>query len=257
MSNIEKTREKIVDLVGPVKAVIDGRKLPTNRQVLQLFFYKHNVCHLTIRQSARESVEEVQKKWLQARIPTGGLQYCTSKVEKLHLTWINVRKSSKRKNSLTETAKVQNFQQSLDNLFDIAQRDVLNTLAESDKLFLISQRNSQRRGFLPASSSTSVLANSSSIRPFVEYRDIEDENTNDSVSSETSNSMVNSSSETLPGSTGEAHVEEPGTVANYSLFLELIQLLRTFDSYLTISLRFFTVFHFSTFPVFLLKVKTP
>lgn len=123
-------------------------------------------------------------------------------------------KRVKRTKSATQRRNGQNFEKGLDNLFDIAGRDVLNTLPDDEKLFLISQRDSKRRGFSPASSSTSVVCTSSTPSFFPEYRDLDDENTNDSVNTEITNPMFNSSSDGLEGDTGEAHIEEQGIETN-------------------------------------------
>ncbi|KYM96046.1 Chondroitin proteoglycan-2 [Cyphomyrmex costatus] len=174
MANINEKKLKIIDFVGPTMTTIEGRKLPTNRQILQLYFHKHIECHLTIRQSARAVVAEVHKKWSSAKIPVGSSKYHILKVEKLFHSWTNLKKSINKK-SATQRRHEHDFVKNLDALFDIAAKDVMDKLADDDKLFLISQRDSGRRGFLPRSTSITVAPETQTDAIFSECRDIDAE----------------------------------------------------------------------------------
>lgn len=188
---------------------IQGIKLPTTRQVLQLFFYKHNELKHPIRKSSREAVDEVEKKWRQAGIPVGSSQYSISKLEKLHSKWVNVKKSINKKQSEVHRKNEENFTNELDKLFDIAQRDVMTIITEDQKLFLSAQRDPTRRGFLPRSTSP-LVASENSEGSFSGYREVEDENTNDTWSAETTNSTFDQSTENIDDNTVEIGGEDIG-----------------------------------------------
>lgn len=151
---VETKMKRIIYLVGPVKSKIEGRKLPTARQVLQLFFYEHCENGHTIRQSSTHTLQQVMSKWNSGGIRVSDLKHCVVKLEKLHLTWQKLKKSAKSK-SPTQREKEELFEENLDNIFDISRKDVMDNLSESKKEFLISQRNKNRRDFLPLDSPTS------------------------------------------------------------------------------------------------------
>lgn len=210
----KKEKATIFRLIGPANPILEGRKLPTNRQVLQLFFYKHSNLKLGIRLSARQTVDEVFKKWSLIGIPVAGHQYSTSKVEKLHSTWVKLQKSV-NKTSSTQRKNEENFEISLNSLFDVAQRDVLDVLTDDKKLFLDSQRSSSRRGFIPTRSPSPESLESAVGVP-LQDRESGDENNNDSASAEASCSTSNPSLDNEPEE--EAHEESQGMFANYQLF---------------------------------------
>lgn len=62
-------KDSNIYLVGYQENKITGSKLPSKRQVLSVFFYYKDVKKLTIRESAKVVIEEVEKFWEKARIP--------------------------------------------------------------------------------------------------------------------------------------------------------------------------------------------
>lgn len=150
-------REKLIYLIGKMIPQIGGRKLPTNRQVLQVFFHHHSKEKLTIRKSSSETMAEVMTYWNRAGIPVSQLKQCIVKVEKLFSKWQILQKTHWRKNSPTQKRKESDFKDTLDQIFDIAQRDVIHKLTEDQRLLLRSQGDSARRGFIPLSPSNSAI----------------------------------------------------------------------------------------------------
>lgn len=126
---------------------IVGSKLPSNRQVLQVFFYNKSVWS-DENKCARLVIDEVAIFWQKARIPTSSMWYCTQKMIKLYEKWKSLNKSSTRRTE-TQVNNETEFLNVLDDLFDIAAVDALTQIKnEEDKAFLITQREKGRRGCL-------------------------------------------------------------------------------------------------------------
>lgn len=152
------TTQVIRYLIGYEKNRIHGRKLPTSKQVLSLFFYKHNELNLTIRESATATVEEVREFWGKAGIPTRRKQHAITKLEKLHKTWRNLQRNSGRQNSKTQNEKEYNFKKILDGLFDIAHNNAMRIINSQDKRrFLFDQRRNRVREMSSSASDSSSL----------------------------------------------------------------------------------------------------
>lgn len=79
-------------LIGPERPNIVGRKLPSIRQVLSLFFYKHRTCNLTIRQSSSKVIAETEIFWKASGLPTCLTENAIVKLEKLYRKWIKSTK---------------------------------------------------------------------------------------------------------------------------------------------------------------------
>ncbi|KYM94609.1 hypothetical protein ALC62_14760 [Cyphomyrmex costatus] len=129
-----------------MKSQFYGRKLSTNRQVLQVFFHHHRKKKLTIRKSSSE-ITELMIHWNRTGIPVNQIQQSTLKLEKLHLTWKNLQRSKGRKKSPTLQKKEKDFDNKLNQLFNIAPQNVISQLTEDQRLFLSSQQDSSR--FIP------------------------------------------------------------------------------------------------------------
>lgn len=96
------TARNSIFLVGFETSQISERKLPTNRQVLSLFFYKHKCLKLTIRQSATEVAKNVIKIWAEFNLPIVKLFYVMSKIECLFREWKNLSKSRNNKKTVAK-----------------------------------------------------------------------------------------------------------------------------------------------------------
>lgn len=146
MANLRSSTE--IYLLGHEYAQIFGSKLPSNKQVLCVFFYNHRTVNLTIRESAALTIREVSVFWSKARIPVRKEQHCIMKLEALHNEWKSLRKN-KNKSQEVFRGRENDFVNKLNDLFDIAQMDALSLMAnEIDKKFLLSQREKGRPGSL-------------------------------------------------------------------------------------------------------------
>lgn len=126
-----------------------GNKLPSNQQVLQLFLFNHENLKKTIRDSAKVTFLEVKSFWIRARIPIRREQKCIEKIMTLHKKWTALKKNFKRKSSKTQCDNERLFQNSLEDLFDIAHGHALKLIKiEEDRRFLKAQREKGRRGSL-------------------------------------------------------------------------------------------------------------
>lgn len=145
-SNTKKNIRSNIYLIGSEISQIFGAKLPSNKQVLSVFFYNHNIVKLTIRESARLAIREVSIFWSKAKIPIRDEQRCIDKLENLHKTWVAIGKN-KNKRTEAQRNKERAFTEKLNDLFDIAHANALNMIKwEEDKQFLIAQRQKGRQG---------------------------------------------------------------------------------------------------------------
>lgn len=144
-----KTDEKArkIEIIGFVSHQIVGAKLPSNKQVFEVFFYNMRFVNLDAKESANLGIDAVMIFWQQARIPTRRKDKCADKLLKMHQEWKNIRKKSYENLSDEVKKKYDEFVKNLDNLFDIAHADAMTTMRnETDKEFLRAQRMDGRPG---------------------------------------------------------------------------------------------------------------
>ena len=133
-------------LVVYISNQIVGAKLPSNRQVLHVFFYNVRVVKLTTKESAILVIQEVSIFWQKARIPTKRSDHCVEKLLKLYDEWKCLQKNLTR-GAGKDKEKRGIFVDNMDDLFDIAHSEALAQLKnEEDKNFLILQRQKGRQG---------------------------------------------------------------------------------------------------------------
>lgn len=96
-----------IDLIGKISHQIIGTKLPSNRQVMQVFFYnmrfvdRNKQPEATAKNSAKLAIDAAKIFWHQARIPIRSDVKCVEKVIKLYNDWKTIRKKDhKHKNDL-------------------------------------------------------------------------------------------------------------------------------------------------------------
>lgn len=135
-------------LIGQLLSELSQSTLPSIGEVLRLFFYYKNEEKKSIRESATLTACGVINLWEKASIPIQLKKHIISKIEKLFKVWQNLKKNKENKKKRSEALKKkeQNWQQKLEDLFDIAHRDALNimTVAE-DKQFLLAMRQNRRQ----------------------------------------------------------------------------------------------------------------
>lgn len=97
--NTRQADEKIrnIALVGQVSHQIVGAKLPSNRQVLEVFFYNTRYVKLNAKESAKLAIDAVSIFWQQARIPMREAHKCAVKLLKMHDEWNIVKKKKPKK----------------------------------------------------------------------------------------------------------------------------------------------------------------
>lgn len=139
------------------RSLADGIRLPTNRSVLARFIYlREDNKLLPSREIFKTLVSEVQTIWGRAFVPTKPDPSVLFLVSSLHQKWNSMKKYGSRltePNGLLDT-KIKDFQDILNQLFDIASDDALQQLKasrqptwEEDWEFLNNQRNS-RTGYM-------------------------------------------------------------------------------------------------------------
>lgn len=142
-SGTRKALEKRQNIysVGKTSHQIYGAKLPSNRQVLQVFFYNMRFVNLNAKRSALLAVNAVLIYWDQARIPVLANNLCCKQILKLYERWLHIKKHASSKRSACRTEAAKQFEDCLDDLFDISPVDVLERIRiEVDKQFLIMQK---------------------------------------------------------------------------------------------------------------------
>lgn len=139
-------RRQNIYLIGSTKNQILGSKLPSLRDCFQVLFYNMRFVNMTLSESSNLVIDECLIFWKKARIPTKDKADCVKKLKKNYELWRNLEKSKKRK-SESYNSKVEEFEEGLDKLFEIAHSNALELMKiEVDKAFLISQRNPGRPG---------------------------------------------------------------------------------------------------------------
>src|SRR6218665_715554 len=96
MTTIKTRSKSAIWLIGFEEDKLKGSKLPSNRQVLSVFFYRHNSLKETIHDSSRDIIREAVQFWDKARIPIQPEHCAILKLEKLYEKWVKLKKNAKR-----------------------------------------------------------------------------------------------------------------------------------------------------------------
>jgi len=135
-------------LIGSEETQIHGSKLPSNGQMLSVFFYNMRTVNLVVRESAALAVRECCIFWEKARIPIRAIQHCIDKLIKLYNEWRSLQKNSTKVDE-SYRLKENDFKNKLNLLFDIAHSDALKLIKiDVDRQFLLNQRLPGRPGCL-------------------------------------------------------------------------------------------------------------
>jgi hypothetical protein len=136
------TRSKTnIFLIGSTVNCINGAKLPSNLQVLQLFFHYHSNLKHTVKESCNLTYETVVNFWEKGGIPTRAKQHVIAKLESKYQQWRNIQRNCKRR-SETQMQKEETFVKDFSLLFDIAHQDAIHMIKiQEDRDFLTSQRD--------------------------------------------------------------------------------------------------------------------
>lgn len=146
--SLKLRKDEHIFLIRSQETQILGSKLPSLKQVYQVFFFNLRTVKLNIRESANLVIRECIIFWEKARIPTRAVQHCVNKLVKMYDNWRNLQKNAKITGKIYRK-KENEFISILDSLFDIAHSDALNIIKiDVDKQFLINQRLPGRPGCL-------------------------------------------------------------------------------------------------------------
>ena len=158
-------------LLGSTENTITGSKLPSRKQVLQLFLHHHLEEKMTLKDAAGETLKVLGDFWQRARIPMQKDQRAKEKILRLYEEWARLKKNKSR-TTKTQKDNEKQFVNLLENLFDIAHANAMSMIElDEDKEFLKAQREKGRRGSMV--SRDMVLANIESRR---RKRDEEEQN---------------------------------------------------------------------------------
>lgn len=131
-------------LIGELVQRIDGTKLPSNREVLSVFLYRRSNVKEKFKESTSKVVDEVLNCWRKAHIPAISTKYVSDRIIKLHGEWKKLQKNSKRERD-TQKRNEFDFCNNLDDLFDVAHSNALETIAcPQIKQILLQQREKGR-----------------------------------------------------------------------------------------------------------------
>ena len=141
-------KDTAVFLIGNYTSQIVTKKLPSIRDVLKVLFFNMRQIKLSLQDSANLAVRETEIFWEKARIPTRRLNKSIVKLKSIYAEWRNLQKKKSTNTSLQKTKESQ-FEEKLDNLFDISAANALEVMTiEEDKEFLILQRQSGQPGYM-------------------------------------------------------------------------------------------------------------
>lgn len=141
-------------LIGFETTEIHNNKLPSYREVLSLFIYKHQSLNMTIRNSASSVISDTNAVWSKFMIPTIRPQHSIQKLEKFYTDYLLIKKHRNReKNSKTQQKNLEKFCQKLGKLFDIANSTAVKNLPNELKEFLVECRNGKVNLHTPVDSS--------------------------------------------------------------------------------------------------------
>lgn len=141
MATKPTTRSKSsVFLIGNPDDAIQGTRLPTNKQVMKVFFHFHSELKFSVRESSSKTVDLVIPFWEKGGIPIKAKQHVIAKIESMFMEWKNLQRSKSRRSGV-QIQKEEAFISSLNSLFDIAHQDAMQMIKiQEDKDFLIFQR---------------------------------------------------------------------------------------------------------------------
>lgn len=162
-------------LVGPALENIHFSRLPTNGQVLQLFFHQHKISRGDIRDKAEIVSHKILAPWVHAKIPVCRSRDIVDKIMKLHKEWKAVRKHKDRKLSNAQRNAEDKFRARMIEVFNIKAPNITSVIGSPQKILLDGQFAKNRRGLIltsPRSSDSAIDAN------------IQNENTADLTSEE-------------------------------------------------------------------------
>ncbi|KAK7572169.1 hypothetical protein V9T40_012805 [Parthenolecanium corni] len=137
---------KPIFLLGNSQPEFLGAKLPSKGDCLRVLVFNSRERKMKLNDSIASAVEECEQLWKNARIPTQFSADCRKKLKKLYLKYRALEKS-KSKLGQVHRKREENFQNDLNNLFDIAHKNAVSIIKNpEDRQFLLNQRKPGRIG---------------------------------------------------------------------------------------------------------------
>lgn len=146
--SLKLRKDELIFLIGFKETQILGSKLPSLKQVFQVFFFNLRTVKLNIPESANLVFRECIIFWEKARIPQGlyNIVLILNKLIKMYEIWRNLQKNAK---ITSEIYRKKENEFILYSLFDIVHSNALYIIKiDVDKDFLINQRLPGRPGCL-------------------------------------------------------------------------------------------------------------
>lgn len=151
--------DKEIRLIGiPMQKILE-RRLPTVKEVMCVFFYQLKVLKCSVKQSAKNAVDQIIKLWKRNQIPTCGTANAIKQILRYHHQWLQLQKCFTRKKSSAQNQSETRFQNELKTLFDIVNHKSLKLLDDNIKNLYLNQKSDTRKEVL----SNNVDASNSTI----------------------------------------------------------------------------------------------
>ncbi|XP_044585219.1 uncharacterized protein LOC123265495 [Cotesia glomerata] len=199
-------------LIGFERSQINNNKLPSYRDLLNFFMYKHQSLKLTIRNSATSVINDTNTIRASFKIPTIRPQHSLTKLEKFYAEYIKVKTHHKReKKSKAQKQNVEKFNQKLDKLFDISNSTMVKNLPKEQQQFL----NECQKG---KTNLHSPVTNFLPVETFQNKSDTEQEITNEDNENNTDEIGMKLSQHSMPASFCSLSSNSSGLKRTYSDF---------------------------------------
>lgn len=133
-------------LLGNSQPEFIGAKLPSKGDCLRVLVFNTREKKMKLNDSIASAVEECEQFWRNARIPTQFSADCRKKLRKLYIKYRTLEKN-KSKLGQVHRQREENFQNDLNNLFDIAHKNAVSIIKNPEDFeFLLNQRKPGRVG---------------------------------------------------------------------------------------------------------------
>ena len=140
----QKRKDTSILLIGHQQEKLCGSKLPSNREILQHYFYLVKTKKETSRRAIIDVVRKVAVFWNYAKIPIKLERNSVAKLDRLVNEYRSISKNIRNKKSINQAVKEIDFVSKLDDLFDIAHASEINNLEKDILDFLSAQRQEGR-----------------------------------------------------------------------------------------------------------------
>lgn len=127
MASTRSADELFLIGIRNLEPLVNLNQLPTQRQVLQRFHYYLKESK-SVRDASHLTVEELAMVWSRAAVPLILKTHAVEKLEKIHNSWLLLKKNKGRHSSAAQQEREIAFAAQLESLFDIAHADALTMI---------------------------------------------------------------------------------------------------------------------------------